>query len=176
MNTRNRPERMRNQQPSASRLPYGLGTAGGVLQARPRQPVFAPQGIALNTVVEPNPACSTGSGRVCRHPLTNEAENIRLLEHEQTIKGSFDAIVKVLKRIASLQHEADFTERAQVIAREQLGFELPAKILDDAWIADLDMRALYGECVMQTLRQNAEQNRRGQVRRIACLRVESAAE
>ncbi|TCV89599.1 carboxysome shell carbonic anhydrase [Sulfurirhabdus autotrophica] len=157
MNTRNRPERMRNQQPSASRLPYGLGTAGGVLQARPIQPVFAPQGIALNTLVEPNPACSTGGGRVCRHPLTNEAENKRLLEHEQTIKGSFDAIVKVLKRIAGLQHEADFTERAQVIAREQLGFELPARILDDAWIADLDMRALYGECVMQTLRQKAEQ-------------------
>jgi carboxysome shell carbonic anhydrase len=83
-------------------------------------------------------------------------ENQRLLTHELSVKGSFDAIVPVLKRIAGLQHEADFAERAQAIAGEQLGFELPARILADAWVADLDMRALYAECVMRMLRLMAE--------------------
>jgi len=81
------------------------------------------------------------------------------LAHELRIKNSFDAIVKVLKHIAGLQHEPDFEERAQKIAREQLGFELPEQILADAWVADLDMRALYGECVMRMLRLLAEQAR-----------------
>jgi Carboxysome Shell Carbonic Anhydrase. len=151
MNTRNRPGRNISPQPPASRPPYGLGTPAGALQVRPRPAVFA-----LNDEAMPNPACSTDSGRPCRHPLTNEAENQRLLAHELAVKGAFDAIVPVLKRIAGLQHEPDFAERAQAIARVELGFELPAQILADAWIADLDMRALYGECVMRTLRLMAE--------------------
>ena len=159
MNTRNRPGRHISPQPGASRPPYGLGTPAGALQARPRQPVFAPQGFTLNPDTVPNPACSTDPGRPCRHPLTNESENQRLLAHELTVKGRFDAIVPVLKSIAALQHEADFTERAQAIAREQLGFELPAQVLADAWVADLDMRTLYGECVMRALRLMAEQVR-----------------
>ena len=156
MNTRNRPGRNLSPQPAASHPPYGLGTPAGMLQARPRQSAFVPQGFALKPDVAANPACSTDAGRPCRHPLTNEVENQRLLAHELTVKGSFDAIVPVLKRIAGLQHETDFSERAQAIAREQLGFELPAQILVDAWVADLDMRALYSECVMQTLRLMAE--------------------
>ena len=151
MNTRNRPGRNLSPQPPVSRPPYGLGTPAGALQVRPRPAVFA-----LNAETIPNPACATDTGRPCQHPLTNEAENLRLLAHELAVKGAFDAIVPVLKRIAGLQHETDFTERAQTIAREQLGFELPAQILADAWIGDLDMRALYGECVMRTLGLMAE--------------------
>ncbi|MHB1618472.1 MAG: carboxysome shell carbonic anhydrase [Sulfuricella sp.] len=128
----------------------------GALQVRPSQPVFAAPGIE-DAAVMANPACSTDSGRPCRHPLTNVSENQRLLAHELSVKGRFDAIVPVLKRIAALQHEADFAERAQALAREQLGFGLPAQILADAWVDDLDMRALYGECVMRALRLMAEQ-------------------
>ncbi|MHB1202198.1 MAG: carboxysome shell carbonic anhydrase [Acidithiobacillus sp.] len=159
MNTRNRPGRHISPQSGASRPPYGLGTPAGALQARPRQPVFAPQDLALKAAVPANPACSTDPGRPCRHPLTNESENQRLLAHELTIKGRFDGIVPVLKRIAGQQHESDFVERAQAIARADLGFELPAGILGDAWIANLDMRALYGECVLRTVRLMAEQAR-----------------
>lgn len=160
MNTRNRPGQNISPLHTASRKPYGLGTPAGVLQARHRPPVFSSRGFSLNSDVAPNPACSTDSGRSCHHPLTNESENQRLLAHELKIKNSLDVIVQVLKRIASLQHEPDFEERAQKIAREQLGFELPAQILADAWVSDLDMRALYGESVMRMLRLLAEQERR----------------
>ena len=159
MNTRNRPGQRNSLQLAASRQPYGLGTSARVLQARVRPSVLSSQGLSLNLDVMPNPACSTDTGRPCRHPLTNEPENQRLLAHELTVKNCFDKIVQVLKRIAGLQHEADFEQRAQAIALEQLGFELPAQILADAWVADLDMPALYGECVMQMLRLMAEQAR-----------------
>lgn len=160
MNTKNRPGRNIRPQPTASTPPYGLGTPAGVLQARPQKPEFvALPSFSFNPGVVPNPACSTDTGRPCRHPLTNELENQRLLAYEQTIKERFANIETVLKRIAGLQHEVDFSERAQLIANEQLGFELPAQILADAWVTDLDMRALYGECVMQMLCLLAEQER-----------------
>lgn len=159
MNTKNRLGQSISPLHRASRQPYGLGTPAGVLQARTRRPGFSSQGSSLDSDVAPNLACLTDSGRPCHHPLTNESENQRLLAHELKIKNSFDAIVKVLKHIASLQHEPDFEKRAQTIARERLGFELPAQILADAWVADLDMRALYGESVMRMLRLLAEQER-----------------
>ena len=158
MNTRNHPGLSTNPPSGARRSPYGLGTPAGALLARPGQSVSAAQRAAPGfevAAVATNPACSTDGGRC--HPLTNVAENQRLLAHELNVKGRFDAIVPVLKQIAALQHEADFAERAQALAREQFGFELPAQILADAWVADLDMRALYGECVMRTLRLMAEQ-------------------
>ncbi len=159
MNTSSHPGRSTSPLSGARRPPYGLGTPHGVLQGRHPQPVFAPQGIALAPEVAPNPACSMDTGRPCSHPLTNESENQRLLAHELMVKNSFDKIVQVLKRIAGLQHETDFEQRAQAIALEQLGFELPRQILADAWVTDLDMPALYGECVMRMLRLIAEQTR-----------------
>lgn len=149
MNTRNRPGRHISSLAVNHSPPFGLGTPGGALQGR--------QPAVQASTLQSNPACTMQGGRLCRHPLTNEMENRRLLAHEQTIKERFANIVPVLKRIAGLQHAVDFTEQAQAIAREQLGFELPAQILEDAWVDDLDMRALYGECVMQTLRLLAAQ-------------------
>ena len=148
MNTRNRPGR--SSLAGIKPTPFGLGTPSAALPAR--QPKLAAS-------VETNPACTIQSGRLCRHPLTNEIENRRLLAHEQTIKQRFDNIVPVLKRIAGLQHAADFVEQAQAIALQELGFELPLPILADAWATDLDMRALYGESVLRTLRVLAEQTR-----------------
>lgn len=158
MNTRNRPGRY-TQLPAAGRsTPYGLGTPNGTLPGRqPTETVHAPAGAA--TTVEPNAACTLQDGRVCRHPLTNELENRRLLDHERTIKERFAHIVPVLKRIAGLQHSADFVEQAQTIAVHELGFPLRTSVLADAWATELDMRSLYGESVLGTLRCLAEQTR-----------------
>jgi carboxysome shell carbonic anhydrase len=90
--------------------------------------------------------------RVGMHPLTNQAENQHLYAYEQRVKGAFDAIVPTLKRIAAIQREADFERKAQAIAREQLGFELPPKTLADAWVAQLDMRRLFAWCLFETYR------------------------
>ncbi|MBU2731239.1 carboxysome shell carbonic anhydrase [Acidithiobacillus ferridurans] len=157
MNTRNRPGRHVSPQPGVNRPPYGLGTPASTLQARPQKPVFAARDLVLSPKSAPNPACSSDPARPCRHPLTNELENHRLLAHEQAVKGHFAAIIPALKHLAAQQHEADFLERAQRVAHTDLGFLLPAGILEDAWIANLDMRALYGACVMHTIRRMAEQ-------------------
>lgn len=86
------------------------------------------------------------------HPLVNGQENARLANYEQRVKAAFDGIVPTLKRISALQHETDFESRAQAIAREQLGFELPAPILADAWVDQLDMRRLFACAVFETYR------------------------
>jgi carboxysome shell carbonic anhydrase len=85
-----------------------------------------------------------------RHPLSNASENAQLFDYEQRTKSAFDAIVPTLKQISGLQHEPDFERRAQALAREQLGFELPEDILADAWVTQLDMRWLFAWCVFQT--------------------------
>ncbi|CDQ09933.1 Carboxysome shell carbonic anhydrase [Acidithiobacillus ferrivorans] len=157
MNTRNRPGRHLSPQPGANRPPYGLGTPASALQARPPSRAFASHELLHSPMHAANPACAMDQGRPCRHPLSNESENRRLLAHEQAIKGHFAAIIPALKRLAAQQHEADFPERAQRLADADLGFTLPVGILEDAWIAKLDMRALYGACVMHTIRLMAEQ-------------------
>lgn len=94
----------------------------------------------------------TGAPRASagQHPLTRGDENVRLFDYEQRVKGAFDAIVPVLKRVSALQHEADFESRAQQIARGELGFELPEALLADAWVEQLDMRRLFAWCVFET--------------------------
>ena len=161
MNTRNRPGR----RPLAPPTPFGLGTASGALQARSSVhevvSMAGAKGVETNAARAEllNPACTTQSGRLYRHPLTNEMENRRLLAHEQTIRQRFANIVPALKRIAGMQHVTDFVEQAQAIAQQELGFVLPEPILADAWATDLDMRALYGESVLSTLRLLADQTR-----------------
>ncbi len=87
------------------------------------------------------------------HPLSRRVENARLFEYERRSKQAFDAIVPALKRISAWQHEEDFEGRAQALARERLGFELPADILADAWVDQLDMRRLFAWCVFETYRR-----------------------
>lgn len=84
------------------------------------------------------------------HPLTNRSENERLFAYEQSVKSAFDAIVPTLKRISAIQHEEDFERKAQAIARDELGFELPEKTLADAWVDQLDMRKLFAWSVFET--------------------------
>lgn len=87
------------------------------------------------------------------HPLTNSGENAHLYAYESNVKEAFDAIVPTLKQVSALQHEADFEQRAQQFARARLGFELPAALLDDAWVTQLDMRSLFAWCLFETYRR-----------------------
>lgn len=84
------------------------------------------------------------------HPLTDVTANTRLNDYESSVKHAFDHIVPVLKQIASERCEPDFVVRAQTIARAELGFELPAQILEESWIGGLDMRRLFAACVFET--------------------------
>jgi len=87
-----------------------------------------------------------------QHPLTRSDENARLFDYEQRVKGGFDAIVPVLKRVSALQHEENFEQLAQQIARAELGLELPQDVLAAAWVDQLDMRRLFAWCVFETYR------------------------
>ena len=98
-------------------------------------------------------AQSAGLGRQGLHPLTDVAVNDRLHAYESSVKGAFDAIVPVLQRIATERCEPDFIDRAQAIARRELGFELPAHILEATWVTGLDMRRLFAACVFETYRR-----------------------
>ncbi|MCP9887782.1 carboxysome shell carbonic anhydrase [Cyanobium sp. ATX 6A2] len=89
-----------------------------------------------------------GEGRE-HHPLTNAAANAALRGYDEQVKHRFDRIVPVLKQIAALQHEDHFEERAQELARAELGHELPPPVLEAAWVSQLDMRTLFAWCVFE---------------------------
>ena len=110
-----------------------------------RRPSFCPPGMQ-----ERGGDCVSSACAPQAHPLIDAARNAELAEYERTVRQRFDAIVPTLKEIAAQQHEAGFEQRAQQIARERLGFELPADVLNDAWVTTLDMRKLYGHSVLQT--------------------------
>lgn len=105
---------------------------------------------------------SLGVGRVgpaagvLSHPLTDRQGNAVLQAYDQQVKGSFDRIVPVLKRLSALQHEPDFIDQAQRLARAELGFELPLPILEKAWVSQLDMRTLFAWCVFETYEQTSD--------------------
>ena len=121
-----------NRPTAPMRRPGAVGDSSHQAVTTPRMPVQAAQG---------------------RHALSRDDENARLFDYEQRVKTAFDAIVPVLKRISALQHEADFESRAQRIARDELGFELPQTVLADAWVEQLDMRRLFAWSVFETYRR-----------------------
>ena len=90
------------------------------------------------------------------HPLTNSSANDQLKSYEVDVKGKFDRIVPLLKRISELQHHQDFVSESQQLARSELGFELPSHVLDKAWVKPLDMRALFAWCVFQAHKQSSD--------------------
>ncbi len=105
------------------------------------------------TIGTARPAVPQAQGGHGSHSLTRVDENQQLFDYERRVKASFDAIVPVLKRISALQHEEGFEVQAQAIARQQLGFDLPAEILGDAWVDQLDMRRLFAGCLFETYRR-----------------------
>ena len=84
------------------------------------------------------------------HSLVDGNENAQLYQYETSVKKSFDAIVPTLRKVSAFQHEEDFVARAQSVALQQLGFELPNDVLQDAWVEQLDMRSLFAWCVFKT--------------------------
>lgn len=97
-----------------------------------------------------NPACNLGGGQRCEHALVDAELNRRLYAYEQTVRGRFAGIVDVLKDISAHQHERDFAARAQRLAQDRLGYTLPHAMLDDAWVAGLDMKALHSHCIFES--------------------------
>ncbi|MCF7992430.1 MAG: carboxysome shell carbonic anhydrase [Thiohalocapsa sp.] len=91
------------------------------------------------------------------HPLTDQQANARLHDYESSVKRAFDDIVPVLRRVASERCEPDFADRAQRIAQSELGFALPAHIIDTAWINGLDMRRLFAWCTFETYRRVSDE-------------------
>ncbi len=92
-----------------------------------------------------------------QHPLADGYINARLAYCEDSVKGRFDAIVPALKQIAALPYGADFVERAQEIARQSVGFDLPQDLLENAWVGGVDMKALYAQCSFSALKAAADQ-------------------
>ena len=109
---------------------------------RPGDRAVSPAGVGV--------VPAAGAVLSARHALTRGDENAHLYNYELSIKEAFDSIVPTLKKISALQHEADFESQAQRIAGQHLGFELPATLLQDAWVDQLDMRSLFAWCVFET--------------------------
>jgi len=84
------------------------------------------------------------------HPLVDGYENGHLYQYETSVKKAFDAVVPALRKVSAHQHNEDFIARAQGVAKQELGFELPEEILQDAWVEQLDMRTLFAWCVFKT--------------------------
>lgn len=145
---------------SANRRPAGRAVCWSqVAPARPsvpRQP--ARHSEAASTGHDrPDPAsASSGRTNAGTHPLTREDDNRRLRDYERSVKEAFDRIEPALRDIAARQHDRDFETQAQRIAASALGFTLPARILDHAWVEQLDMRTLYAWAVFETYRRFAE--------------------
>jgi len=89
--------------------------------------------------------------------MCDERENERLYRYESRVKSAFDDVVPVLKRLSALQHEKDFEQQAQQLARTELGFELPQQVLENAWVEQLDMKRLFAWCVFETYRRFSDE-------------------
>ena len=114
-------------------------------QPRPRRPELGSP--ALAPIPRRDPAAS--------HPLSDAATNAALEAYNQSVKHRFDRIVPVLKRISALQHDDDFVEQAQRLARAELGYDLPLPVLETAWVNQLDMRTLFAWCVFEAYEQTS---------------------
>lgn len=117
-------------------------------------PTVPPSGNRRPAASRPVPArgpAMTARGVV--HPLTDRAANARLRSYDDRVRQAYEAIVPTLKALSAIQHEPDFEARAQRLAQETLGFDLPAHILADAWVTQLDLRSLYAWCVFETYRR-----------------------
>lgn len=99
-----------------------------------------------------NPACVIGANQRCEHALVDQALNEQLYVYELQVRGRFEPIVGTLRSLSALQHEADFVTRAQHISQSQLGYSLPHRLLDNAWIEGLDLRALHAFCVFRSFK------------------------
>jgi len=91
------------------------------------------------------------------HPFTLTNENSYLFDYESRSKAAFDKIEPVLREVAQYQHDSNFITKAQGLVRQLLGLELPEHLLENTWIAPLDMGKLYAWCVFETFHQFANE-------------------
>jgi len=112
---------------------------------RGRTGARAGQATTVNRTVERSTVVATAN-----HPMVDGKDNGHLYQYEQAVKKPFDSIVPMLRKVSALQHEEDFVKQAQAVAMQQLGFQLPEEILQDAWVDQLDMRSLFAWCVFKT--------------------------
>ena len=140
-------QQARRDSPNRSRAMRGSRT-----RERPTTPATSSQAALPSRAARTSrPVRSNGTF----HPLTDRATNDALHVYESGVKQAFDRIVPVLKHLSALQHEADFVERAQRIARDELGYELPQHILETAWVSQLDMRTMFAWCVFEAYEQTS---------------------
>jgi carboxysome shell carbonic anhydrase len=104
-----------------------------------------------------NPACVIDAGQRCEHALVDAQLNRALADYENVVRDRFAAIVETLKGLSAEQHELDFVPRAQSLAKEQLGYELPQALLGDAWVSGLDLRALHSYCIFRSFKECIDQ-------------------
>jgi len=122
-----------------------------MIRRRPNSPLSRNrQGVATATTSRPRPVVAVANSGSSNHVLVDGAENGQLYQYETSVKKSFDAVVPTLKKVSAYQHEEDFVARAQAVATQELGFELPKEILEDAWVEQLDMRSLFAWCVFKS--------------------------
>lgn len=100
-----------------------------------------------------NPACVIAAGQRCEHALVDQELNRRLYAYENQVRGRFSPIVDTLKTISAFQHELDFVSRAQRVAQDRLGYELPLELLENAWVSGLDLRALHSYCIFRSFKE-----------------------
>lgn len=127
------------------------------MNTRKRLAAMRCAGLLAAVEMPPNPACVIAPGQRCEHALVDQDLNERLYAYEGRVRARFSVIADTLKVVSSLQHERDFVARAQHLARECLGYELPGALLEDAWVTGLDMRALHAHCVFQSFKQCVDQ-------------------
>lgn len=125
------------------------------LRKATRQP--APAALAVEPGTRLTPVANGAAVNYHRHPLANQHANARLAHCEESVKGRFEAIIPALQAIAGLHLGGGFNAQAQAIAQAQLGYRLPERILNDAWVSGVDMKALYAYCAFQALKLATEQ-------------------
>ena len=133
------------------------------LQALRREPSPVAAAAAEVEAMPHHPACIVGGGQMCEHALVDRDLNRLLFDYERKVRSRFTRIVDVLKRISAHQHDESFIERSQQLAREQLGFDLPVQLLEDAWVCGLDLSALHSRCIFSALKSSVENAQAEQV-------------
>ncbi|MDP1607273.1 MAG: carboxysome shell carbonic anhydrase [Rhodocyclaceae bacterium] len=120
-----------------------------------------------------NPACVIGPGQRCAHALVDAELNRRLDEYEARVRARFAAIVPVLRQISAQEHAEDFVWRAQELARERLGYELPPALLEHAWVTGLDMSALHADAIFKSFAECVSRADADQAPWRECMRLDA---
>lgn len=121
-----------------------------------------------------NPACVIDAGQRCEHALVDLELNRRLYAYENQVRGRFAPIIDTLKTLSAFQHELDFVSRAQRVAQDRLGYELPQQLLENAWTAGLDLRALHSYCIFRSFQECIKHAAEDQASWRECMLIDAA--